>query len=726
MTQSRIGWRTFVPSVYPLITSNMVMNLDAQNYTSGTWLGTSSTTLNGTLNNGVVFSNEAGGCMYFDGYNDYITVPYNSNFEFTNGTNDLPFTMAGWFRMFDSNGGPLISKTDNGNNQALSYAINVNSNSLFLTLYNNLNNVNYGGKTITASASIVAGTWNHYAVAYSGSTVSIYINGSPVSSTVSTWGTYTRMTPSTLPLYIGSFGTNGSWHGKFRGEIGQQMIYNNTLNATEVYQNYMATKSRFMATNLLDIFKGVISAHSVRKIRSSYSGACLRVRRSSDNTEIDIEFDGSGNLNTSTLLAFVGAGNGYVTKWYDQSGSNNMEQIVASRQLRIVSAGIVETLNGKPALYKTDANSSIYAQFGTTYSAPNGIYSVMSLTASSGDSYIVSSPFFKGSFASGQVLLSSSSDGSHVSGGLSISYPHSPSLSLQGIYSFNINGAYSRTNFNNTRGTFGNAGWTGGGLPGLYIGATGSSQMKIQEVVAYDLDQDWNRTRITDNMNSYFSSYTKLSDSGLIAYYDTTVSDSYPGTGAVVYDLSSSNNNTVLNGALIQNGGIYFDGINDYSQSTQNLSLEEAPKTFVVWMKQTNTKGGQICCIGGATNGQLFELISGSNGFEGHFWGMGYSFGVSAGKNLINTYTHVAMTYTSAKNGQTGKTTIYVDGVEKGSYNNNSLLNLANQPFYICKPAYSGTSYYNGYIYSVKLYNRSLTAAQVLADFNGTKSKFGL
>ena len=716
-TQSRIGWRKFVPSVYPLITANMVMNLDAQNYTSGTWLGTSSTTLNATLNNGVVFSNEAGGCMYLDGYNDYFTVPYDSTFEFTNGTNDLPFTMTGWFRMFDSNGGPLISKTDSGSNQILSYSINVNSSSVFLVLYNNSNNTNYGGKTITASASIAAGTWNHYAVSYSGSVAIIYINGSPVSSTVSTWGTYTRMTPSTLPLYIGSFGTNGAYHGKFRGEIGQQMIYNNILSATEVYQNYMATKERFTALNLLDIFKGAISAHSIRKIRSSYSGACLRVRRSSDNTELDIEFDGSGNLNTSTLLAFVGAGDGYVTKWYDQSGSNNMEQPVASRQLRIVSTGTLETLNGKPALYKADANSSMAASFGMTYSTPNAIYSVLSFTAGAGESYIMNSPSFKGSFASGQLTLNA---------GSSISFPHSPGILTQGIYSFTMNGSpmNSRVNFNNARGVYSNAGYHGN-LSGLYLGATGSSQMKIQEVVAYDLDQDWNRTGITDNMNSYFSSYTKLSDSGLIAYYDTTVSDSYPGTGNVVYDLSSSNNNTTLNGALIQNGGIYFDGINDYSQSTQNLSLEEAPKTFVVWMKQTNTKGGQICCLGGAGSGQLFELISGSAGFEGHFWGVGYSFGVSAGKNLINTYTHVAMTYTSSRNGQAGKTIIYVDGVEKGNYNN-SLLNWNNQPFYICKPAYSGTSYYNGYIYSVKLYNKSLTAAQILADFNGTKSKFGL
>ena len=715
LNQVRVGVRAgaIIPVTPPLITTNLLMNLDAQYYTSGTWTGTSSTSLNATLTNGVVFSNEIGGCMYFDGYEDYAIIPYNSQFEFTNGTNDLPFTMMGWFRMFDSVGGPLLSKSDNGNNQYLSYTINSSSSGISMTFYNNANGANYGGKVITGSYSLSPETWYHYSITYTGTTASIYINGSTTSISTSTWGTYTRMNPTNIPLYIGSHGTTGMYSVKFRGEIAQQMIYNKALSSSEVYQNYMSTRGRFIVTSLLDIFSGSISAHSIRRVKSSYTGPCIKVRRSSDNSEMDIYFDGSGNLNTSSLLSFVESGDGYVTKWYDQAGSNDMEQPISINQLRIVSSGALETLNGKPALYKS-TNSSMSSNFGITYSAPNSIYSVISLTANSGESYITSGSLFRSSFTTGQISLNA---------GISISFPHTPSILTQGLYSFVLNESLSRAIINNSRGVYGNSG-VNSSISNLSIGATGSSQMKIQEIISFDKDQDWNRTRISDKINSYFSTYTKFSEKGLIAYYDGYVPDSYPGSGNIVYDISSYNNNmTLLNGASFQNGGIYFDGINDYCQSSQGISLKEGPKTFVIWMKQTKSSGGQICRIGGASSGQLFELISGASGFEGHFWGT--SFGVNAGKTLMNVYTHVAMSYISSKNGNHGKTTIYVDGVEKGSYNS-TLLNFNNGLFYLSQPAYSGTSYYNGYMYSVKLYDRALSSNEILGDFNNTKSRFGL
>ena len=43
------------------------------------------------------------------------------------------------------------------------------------------------------------------------------------------------------------------------------------------------------------------------------TGSPLRVRRSTDNAEIDIAFTVNGNLDTAALLTFVGAGNGFVT-----------------------------------------------------------------------------------------------------------------------------------------------------------------------------------------------------------------------------------------------------------------------------------------------------------------------------------------------------------------------------------------------------------------------------
>lgn len=55
-----------------------------------------------------------------------------------------------------------------------------------------------------------------------------------------------------------------------------------------------------------------------KKLRSAYAGACLRVRRSSDNTEQDIGFDGNGDLDWAAADTFRAGGTLYVTKWYNQ------------------------------------------------------------------------------------------------------------------------------------------------------------------------------------------------------------------------------------------------------------------------------------------------------------------------------------------------------------------------------------------------------------------------
>ena len=74
---------------------------------------------------------------------------------------------------------------------------------------------------------------------------------------------------------------------------------------------------------ILDSYGDSVYAYSLRKLSSTYTGNAIRVRRSSDNSEQDIGFDSSGNLDTTSLLSFVGSGDGFITTWYDQSGKGN-------------------------------------------------------------------------------------------------------------------------------------------------------------------------------------------------------------------------------------------------------------------------------------------------------------------------------------------------------------------------------------------------------------------
>lgn len=103
---------------------------------------------------------------------------------------------------------------------------------------------------------------------------------------------------------------------------------------------------------LFDIQSDGRSGYSVRKLKDNYSGACLRVRRSSDNAEQDIGFVGE-DLDEGALTTFVGANDGYVVTWYDQlelTATSYFTQTTTTLQPLIVSSGTVIKDNGKPAI----------------------------------------------------------------------------------------------------------------------------------------------------------------------------------------------------------------------------------------------------------------------------------------------------------------------------------------------------------------------------------------
>ncbi len=83
---------------------------------------------------------------------------------------------------------------------------------------------------------------------------------------------------------------------------------------------------------------------------ASWSSPLIGVRRSSDDTELDILPYSTGLLNTDELLAFTGAGDGFITTVYDQSGNgNDMVQAIAASQPMIVSSGSVVINQSLPA-----------------------------------------------------------------------------------------------------------------------------------------------------------------------------------------------------------------------------------------------------------------------------------------------------------------------------------------------------------------------------------------
>jgi hypothetical protein len=135
------------------------------------------------------------------------------------------------------------------------------------------------------------------------------------------------------------------------------MAWTNILGQTRVGIRGVVVSQTQTTSLLLDSYSGAAAAYSLRKLNGSYTGNAIRVRRSSDNTEMNIGFDAGGNLNTIALLAFVGSGDGFVTTWYDQSGNGrNAQQTTAANQPFIVNSGSLYTLNGKAIIRNPNAN----------------------------------------------------------------------------------------------------------------------------------------------------------------------------------------------------------------------------------------------------------------------------------------------------------------------------------------------------------------------------------
>ena len=172
------------------------------------------------------------------------------------------------------------------------------------------------------------------------------------------------------------------------------------------------------ASLLLDQYGAdIAAAYSVRKLRNAYSGSAFRVRRDSDNSEQDIGFDSNGNLDESALTAFVGANNGYIVKWYDQTtNGNNATQTAASRQLRVVSSGTIDKLGTKVAPVSNVVRVFYIPDITIAVTPPQTSIAVIKSSQTSGTSHFISE-----NLATGTYRFSGHDDFLSLHGGSAIS-----------------------------------------------------------------------------------------------------------------------------------------------------------------------------------------------------------------------------------------------------------------------------------------------------------------
>ncbi|CAB4130740.1 Alpha-L-arabinofuranosidase B, catalytic [uncultured Caudovirales phage] len=283
---------------------------------------------------------------------------------------------------------------------------------------------------------------------------------------------------------------------------------------------------------LLDLYPTTGVAYSFRKLSSTYNGNCIRVRRSSDNTESNIGFF-NNYLDTATLKTFVGANNGFITIWYDQSsGGYDVSQSTALAQPSIVVSGAINytnkcvcaAMNGSSMYLKSTASFSSVA---TSISFASVLLNKRSTGIAGTYNYqwAIGSPATTGNKSFVSAAQSAFQDWSANStllfgnGYASSSNPRI--ITPANIFTDNtqnvwIGGINSTANFLKLNGsnvtasvnTTANVATAGGTVAlGSDNSAGNFSSESFQEVIVWQSNQSANQTSILSNINSFYKVY---------------------------------------------------------------------------------------------------------------------------------------------------------------------------------------------------------------------------
>ena len=224
--------------------------------------------------------------------------------------------------------------------------------------------------------------------------------------------------------------------------------------------------------------------------------AAYNVFYSDANNELSLT---SPDANGVTLGTWIGSNDGFVRTWYDQSGNgNNATQITVGSQPQIVSGGVVDLDNLKPAIVFNGTSTTLTDTFDSI-SQPNTIFSIANTNAINGglmydgidsvnrSTYDVNGDAYAGASMSGTALT------------VDTQYLHSL------LYNSSSSSSYRNSIINAT----GNVGTQG--LTGITVGSRFSGNYwsgSIQELIIYNSDQSSNRTGIETNINNYYNIYS--------------------------------------------------------------------------------------------------------------------------------------------------------------------------------------------------------------------------
>jgi hypothetical protein len=210
---------------------------------------------------------------------------------------------------------------------------------------------------------------------------------------------------------------------------------------------------------------------------------------------------------------------------------------------------------------------------------------------------------------------------------------------------------------------------------------------------------------------------------GLVSYWDASNTRSYSGSGDWL-DMSSFGYNLLVRNSptFVKSGGLGYFTLNGTNQDfyLASYTLTFTSITYNLWVWRNGTQSNYAGLVMNRGNATGFIYPSPATSF-GYIWqGDGNTYTYFSGVQTANqTWAMATLTVTATE------AKWYINGIlQHTRVNGHSSSTFAN--LYVGSDPQDGNRYYNGRISMVQIYNRALTASEILQNYDATKTRFGL
>ena len=211
---------------------------------------------------------------------------------------------------------------------------------------------------------------------------------------------------------------------------------------------------------------------------------------------------------------------------------------------------------------------------------------------------------------------------------------------------------------------------------------------------------------------------------GLTMWLDANNPASYPGSGTTWFDLSGvGSDQTLVNSPVYTAGSpsyFSFDGVSQYSTGSMPYVLPPNTYTKTAWFQITLGADNNI--VSSAAGGHFMFFASTPTLWAGNANNPPYAGGGAFGSSTV---FNSGVWYCATVVFSSPQIYLYVNGVQDAIDINYGPAHAGDGSVNLACFA-PGGNLLNGNIAEVYCYSRALTAAEVLQNYNATKSKYGL